>query len=233
MEKGRGVHGRLRPRRLRYPDRGETARVTEPVTDQLDDLAPLLDRVPGWAGRAHVVEPRARRWDHEPQLPRRRRRRAIRRADRGRRHAPARDRPPRRAHGERTGGRARLRGRRRRVRRAGVLPRDPVRRGRRHHLTQCATHRWRTSARCCGLPRLGAAPGRLRLLPGSARTPERRRKPRCAHPRDLRRAVERSPHRARSREPEPAVPCHNDLLAANFLPTGAGGPHSSTGSTRA
>jgi thiamine kinase-like enzyme len=29
--------------------------VTEPVTDQLDDLAPLLDRVPGWRGRARVV----------------------------------------------------------------------------------------------------------------------------------------------------------------------------------
>ena len=29
--------------------------MTEPVTDQLDDLAPLLDRVPGWRGRARVI----------------------------------------------------------------------------------------------------------------------------------------------------------------------------------
>ena len=119
----------------------------------------------------------------------------------------------------------RVRGRGRRVRRAGGQPGDPVRhwrdtrRGRRERTAPRLTQ---IAAAAADLPHVGPASRSLRLLPGAGAAPRRGHGSRRAHARPSSSSRRNGPWRSKprsTRRPNRACPCHNDLLAANFLAT--------------
>ena len=176
---------------------------------------------------ARVRARAARRRDHQPQLPRTVPRPRLRRAPAGQGHRPARDRP----RGERAATAA--------AASSGSGPRDGVRAERGCLVTAFIEARpvppeeLRTRRRGRrALRAIHAGPPLPRLLAVRAHRALRAHGARARRhdPPPLSRGTR---HRRRDRggTPYAPVPCHNDLLTANFLDDGSG-CGSSTGSTR-
>ena len=158
----------------------------------------------------------ARRRHHEPQLQGRRRRRGSRPAHRRQGHRAARHRSRSRARGG-----ARARHARHRPRGGALRARLP-----RHALRRRRGRQSRADARPAAAPAQAArerADRRAVRLPSASSRPTRRRPPqRGIAPPPAYDARSRSPRRIEAaRGGAPLAPCHNDLLAANFIHDGA------------